>query len=607
MMIACLAAMTQPFVVPVAIWTNGKQVPLKLRAVSNERIEASTLNTKLTFTFHAVGAEQTVSIAPPRDVKVVFQLNSTAESCRFQNDRSVFFLGSKLHDFPLANAVWCGDLFVLPSQAMWESSRTFRAQFSKSHPMIKFTRVVNRETSRLGYLGAYGGLLDQFYASLQDFKPASVPVDFADTPQRSKLIETLARLLMGTELKEGMWREGLPSVFCVKSKNLTLVYVFNYSSRRQFHTVQFSSLGLSQDRSYTVFDQDLARVINSAAGSIGVGLEPESVRALMIRTTDSPDLIGSAQNPLFLFNHRASTTWNANQTVLKGAVEMRQGETETVYVRTAVNGQMFERAEVVVDGRKVEPIAAKGFIGIEMHGSAKGRVEWSVKFASKRAAAPPKPEKFTLNFDASGAAVISRVSPDDAVSACMVFRNDEFVGIMGDLAFWDFETVPGAAYSYRITPISFAGVPGSSVSFVIDAPRAVDLDLADLKPLSERPLGAGYVRNRSGALDGAPILLQGAPMRGMGVMCGSEIRWKLNRSYDRLKGAAAVEERYKGEARFEILLDGRSIWKSGVLKAGEKQPFEISVSDGLELTLRTQGPLGPVAWLSPRLLAKPHP
>jgi hypothetical protein len=268
---------------------------------------------------------------------------------------------------------------------------------------------------------------------------------------------------------------------------------------------------------------------------------------------------------------------------------------------------LFEQAEAIVDGRKAEPIAAKGFIGIELHGSAKGRVEWSVKFASKRAAAPPNPEKFTLSFDASAAAVISRVSPDDSVSACMVFRNDEFIGMMGDLAFWDFETVPGASYSYRITPISFAGVPGKSVSFVVDAPRAVDLDLADVRPLSERPLGAGFVRDRSGALDGAPISLQGVPTRGMGVMSGSEIRWKLNRSYDRLKGAAAVEDRFKGEARFEILLDGRSIWKSGVLKPGEKQPFEISVSDGLELTLRTEVPLGPVAWLSLRLLAKPHP
>jgi hypothetical protein len=117
------------------------------------------------------------------------------------------------------------------------------------------------------------------------------------------------------------------------------------------------------------------------------------------------------------------------------------------------------------------------------------------------------------------------------------------------------------------------------------------------------------------AVDGSPLIAQGRTWRrGIGVHAPTRLVWRLDGSWSKLCGSAAIDDQVlrlpsRGSVRFRIHVDGEVAWESGVLRGGDA-PVEwppIVLAGAHELVLETDPTddlhvADRADWLAPYLL-----
>jgi hypothetical protein len=113
-------------------------------------------------------------------------------------------------------------------------------------------------------------------------------------------------------------------------------------------------------------------------------------------------------------------------------------------------------------------------------------------------------------------------------------------------------------------------------------------DLAPDEALEGSPfdddLGMRWPHRVDRCVSGEPLRAGGrAWSRGLGVHAPSRLAWKLDGSWKELRGAVAVDDSVlllprRGSVEFEVALDGRSAWKSGVVRGGQA-PLDLPALD----------------------------
>ncbi|MDZ7814988.1 MAG: NPCBM/NEW2 domain-containing protein [Planctomycetota bacterium] len=119
------------------------------------------------------------------------------------------------------------------------------------------------------------------------------------------------------------------------------------------------------------------------------------------------------------------------------------------------------------------------------------------------------------------------------------------------------------------------------------------LDLTTRKPseVSYRPFFKQtweYRLNRS--LSGGPLKVNGvAYEKGIATHSFTSLTFELGGKYSRFSAICGVDDSAadEGSVDFRVLLDGRVVYESGVLKKGEQSRVDLKLGDAKELVLET--------------------
>lgn len=145
-------------------------------------------------------------------------------------------------------------------------------------------------------------------------------------------------------------------------------------------------------------------------------------------------------------------------------------------------------------------------------------------------------------------------------------------------------------------------------------------DRSPFDPPGEEPLGMVWPHRIDRSVTGGPLLSGGRSWtQGLGVHAPSHLKWKLDGGDCQLVLAAALDDSalanaktgrtQGGSVEFQVLVDGKSVWKSGRVTSGqamvEPDAIDLKGAKTLELVV-TDGGDGPVLdranWLRPLLI-----
>jgi len=148
-----------------------------------------------------------------------------------------------------------------------------------------------------------------------------------------------------------------------------------------------------------------------------------------------------------------------------------------------------------------------------------------------------------------------------------------------------------------------------SISPTLKSKVGPDINRVFLSELATTDAATGYgppTRNGLPGNDG--ILICGGEVHARGLYAHAPARhvWELGGSWKSLQGKAGIADGHDGSVRFIIEGDGKTLWQSPVIKAGQAAPFQVDLSGVRQLTLRTddggdgtRGDWG--LWLAPEL------
>lgn len=624
------ASLFQPTFVPASVWLDGKPYKVTQTQVGPNKIILQGEKPPITLEYSSNGKGQTISVLPAKAVAISFRVPG-AVPVRIGKNRTSFTSALQSRTPFGCNALRVGQsVYQLSGADLKFGDGWIRAEFTVRRSKLMIESVPSESSLlQLGLRGSWGGLLTKVQLRLIELannEPTAQPgLSSAElTGERRRTADRLAQMLgvAATTVEGGTpsrphvrgvdanWNDGVPDLFSfhfgADTQPISAILACNFSRTPVFRTIDLRDVGLSSDQVYTLWDVDFGRYLPAVSGKLLLRIEPEGTRLLLARRSSSyPDIVGTAGAGESVRRHVAEFA-PASKT-LSGVSELRAGERETLYISVEAGGFAYSNPVIKVDGRVAAGEIARGVLALDLNGNARGRVSWSVRFNSRSEGSPPTREQVHLQFSPAGVVGISRVGVAPDVAGYYLNRNDELMGFMADSGYGDDGLTFNASYSFTATPISRAGVPGESHQFVGRVPAAADILLGRLNRASHTPLGLGPVLDRSGLGDDQGIFVRGEPMRGLGVVTGSETAYALRRGYSRFAGRVAVEDRFAGEATFEIVVDGETRWRSPRLRAGETASFSTSVEGGLSLTLKAFGDPGPVAWINPRLEALPRP
>lgn len=137
------------------------------------------------------------------------------------------------------------------------------------------------------------------------------------------------------------------------------------------------------------------------------------------------------------------------------------------------------------------------------------------------------------------------------------------------------------------------------------APDAVrKLPLSDAAPAKAMTGYGGVHYDRTP--EGDPLIgPQGPAAHGIWAHANSEFTYNLDGKWASFSGQCALLQTGSGPVLAEILVDGKKVWESGVIKPGVVKPFTVEVKGAAALTLSIKGQKGigsaHSAWLEPLL------
>ncbi len=108
--------------------------------------------------------------------------------------------------------------------------------------------------------------------------------------------------------------------------------------------------------------------------------------------------------------------------------------------------------------------------------------------------------------------------------------------------------------------------------------------LSDLEPLYST---GDYLKDMDE--EGVLITVQGSEFKkGLCVSSNSELTYDLDGEYDYFKCVIGHHDdfpEYKGKLKFTVLADGKKIYESAMMRAGDSEELDLTVKDVKQLTL----------------------
>jgi hypothetical protein len=364
-------------------------------------------------------------------------------------------------------------------------------------------------------------------------------------------------------------------------RNYDVVAVFNFTDKEEGELLNFSQLGLKKSSLYHVFDFWNQEYLGSWKGGYYVKVPARGVRVLT--------LMEQKDHPLLLSTSRHITQGWVELKELKQADSFIAGKS---YIIRSDNYTLFfayPRGRCYKIASVESPVKTKirdhrFWSEVTFYPQKSGLYPWQVRFEKTSCYRyPVKAPSRILE--------IKLISPDEYLikwwplysltAGYNVYLNGQLAGYTPEaeikVKIDDLKT----EHTVEIKGVWYDGIESEkSLSFVLKAPSVLPkkVFLSDLKPLFA---SAGWSKPQYDlSVDGAGLSIAGRKFKkGIGTHAPSKIKYYLGGAFTRFKSWVGIDDETagKGSVIFRILGDGKVLWESGKMKAGQIKQVKVSL------------------------------
>jgi hypothetical protein len=399
---------------------------------------------------------------------------------------------------------------------------------------------------------------------------------------------------------------GRPQIFDLKVARdwgaWDVVALFNWSPHSS-RSVTFgpATLGLDPGR-YLYYDVWGKQLLAVGDAPLVMNLAPTSCEVVLVRALeDHPQLIASSRHLTQGADDLSEVKWVGRDLSIRGQSNV-------------VGGDPYELRFTLPPGWQTTGATgeARGSTWVLTLKSDTNRsVPWRVSFARTEARAVPPPAPAGGKLTAQEKQVALTWQPAPSAMAYLVYRNDELIGVTADTTMTDTPHGASEIVRYGVAAAGWAGRGSARTPLgEFTTPPARDAWLDELAPISAGQEWGELRKNTSA--EGNRITLAGKTFdRGLGTHARSEIVYDAAgyRLFEAEVGVDA-EKGGAGSVTFEVWLDGKRVYDSGVMtghEAAKKLNVPLNHNREMRLVVTDAGDginCDHADWANARLLAQ---
>jgi hypothetical protein len=375
------------------------------------------------------------------------------------------------------------------------------------------------------------------------------------------------------------------------------------SDRGSSRTVHLKALGIAassaeQSAVYDFWQQQLLAITEDA---FDLDLPPGVCRLVGVHriSTAEPTVIGTNGDITQGFYDLTEVLYDPGTMTLAGESTLTADEPYELRIVVPVGARSVEISGIETGGlpcllRTDGPLRIVTF-----ESSIAQTVAWRIRFrsASQSFGPPAPPARLTARQNTRGV-LLNWETGEQRPVRYRLYRDGAPLATMAGFVnqYQDSAVEYNHEYRYAMRSVDWAGrESGPSPQLGHRTPIPANSYLTQLTPLS---LIEGQLPLRTDrSVGGNPLRMAGRRYhRGLGVSAGTRIEYFLGKGYDLFTGEVGIDDEAggKGTARFEIHADGTPLFRSSLLRGGQKpQRFEVSVRGRRTLTLMVLDGAGP--------------
>jgi len=407
-------------------------------------------------------------------------------------------------------------------------------------------------------------------------------------------------------------------------RSYDVVAVCNFREDRP-HNVHLSwqKLGLDPQQAYHVYDFWRGIYLGAWKQGMFVEIPPADVRVItLVPATDRPVLVST--------NRHITQGWvdvlaledggSPEAPILRGRSRVIGGDPYRLTIGLPPGAHSYRLVDASVQGTRPRAIQVRhtshlGYATVTIDSRESQEVEWELRFEATTPFARPvnKPRDVAVSQGTMlGSALVTWNDTFRTRCGYRVLVDGQPIGVSMEPRALVPDLQPGKTYKIGVETVWWDGSSSDAVE-VEHTVVAPDVQhMADLEPLSIKQNWKMLQRNRS--VNGNPLSVAGVRAeKGLGTHAESRLVYRICRSYDRFEARVGIDDETSTpeklpEATFEVWGDGRRLWHSEPVHAGQPAaPVSVDVSGVEVLELRVgRGSDGPdndhADWLEPRVV-----
>ncbi len=351
-----------------------------------------------------------------------------------------------------------------------------------------------------------------------------------------------------------------------------VVAAFNWDTAPISLRVTFKDLGLTAAKEYDVFEFWTWRYLGRLKKTFEPALPPTSVRVFVVREAlDRPQVMTTSRHVVAGYVDEVETTWDAGAKCLRGRSNVGGGFPYKVAIITPWQRSSFVATSARVRDGKADLEQAGPLVSLRWTPQESGVVEWRVDFTVRPVAqATSLPAPSDLKVEQREGSLTLSWQPVTGASFYRVYCDGVLCGAAWDPEFAD-TRLGFAKRTYFVKAVGYDGresEPSASVEFTPAAAEMLWLD--QVQPASASQDWGTLHMNAS--VEGNPLSIGGVRyQRGLGTHAHSTLIYKLDGAFRTFAAHVGVDDEKGGAGSvvFEVRVDGREAFDSGVMRGGE--------------------------------------
>ncbi len=405
-------------------------------------------------------------------------------------------------------------------------------------------------------------------------------------------------------------------------RHYDVVALFNHSTHTSLNRLlSWKELGLDPDRTYHVYDFWRGTYLGAWDHGVFLDVPPEDVRVVtLVPATSRPVLVSTNRHITqgWVSLKALSSGGTAQKPTVSGESRVVGGDPYTLTFGLPPVRATYRIVSATATGEPGRPrpsvtfASHQGYATVTVASNVSQTVSWSVKFGPSEAYHYPVGAQGPLAVRQRSVTSVDLSWPTEYYlhAGYRVSVDSEPMGV----TFQPWATIrglaPGKQHTIDVREVWTDGTVarrGISKTITLTVPDSAGL--SDMQPAMVRQSRGMLGRDRS--FEGNELTVAGRTWEhGLGTVATSDVRYDLAGVFARFRARIGLDDEAHPDstaaARFEVVGDGRVLWKSGLVRGGTPPiPVDVDVRGVRTLSLKVVPARSDDArlhadWLNPR-------